>query len=79
MAATDGSTTYIYVMVNNAKQGSSSTTTSTGSTSTGSGTAADPTNPQTGDNSMIFVSLTTMLAAATALVAIEVLRRKRMI
>lgn len=75
----DGTTTYIYVMVNNAKQGSSSTTTGTTGSNGGSTTPADPTNPKTGDNSMIFASVTVMLAAATALVAIEVLRKKRMI
>lgn len=74
---TDEATTYIYVMVNNAKQGSSSTVTTP---STNNSTKpSDPTNPKTGDSSMIFMSMTLMLATATALVAIEVLRRKRMI
>ena len=83
---TDEATTYIYVMVNNAKQGSSSTTTTTTtttststSTSTSSSSTADPTNPQTGDSSMIYVSMTVMLVAATALVAVEILRKRKMI
>lgn len=75
----DEATTYIYVMVNNAKQGSSSTATTPSTNTNTSTTPADPTNPQTGDSSMIFVSMTVMLAAATALVAVEILRKKRMI
>ncbi len=81
-------TIHIYVMVNNAQQGT--TTESTGSTTeptTGSnnnsGTTAtkpaDPTNPQTGDESMIQVSMMVMLTAAAALIVVEQLRKRKMI
>lgn len=78
-------TIHIYVMVNNAKQGG---TTSSGSSSSGSSDNnsstdatkdADPTNPQTGDSSMIYVSMTVMLMAAAALVVVEQLRKRKMI
>ncbi len=78
-------TIHIYVMVNNAKQGG---TTSSGSSSSGSSDNtsstdatkdADPTNPQTGDSSMVYVSMTVMLMAAAALVVVEQLRKRKMI
>lgn len=73
----DGETTYIYVMVNNAKQGG--TTSSSDSSTTTTTTPADPTNPKTGDNGMIYVSTTVMLLAAAALITIEQLRKRKMI
>lgn len=42
-------------------------------------TEADTTNPKTGDDSMIAVSMTVMVMAAAALVAIEQLRKRKMI
>ena len=42
-------------------------------------TEADSTNPKTGDDSMIAVSMTVMVMAAAALVAIEQLRKRKMI
>lgn len=75
--------TYVYVMVNNAKQGSSSsdstTSTTTSTSSTTATKVADSTNPQTGDNSMIYVTMSVMVLAAAALVVVQELRKRKMI
>ena len=79
---------YIYVMVNNAKQGASSTPTTTPTTGSNSGSTgsnsgsnkpADPSNPKTGDDSMIYASMGAMLIAAMMLVVVEQLRKRKMI
>ena len=75
--------TNIYVMVNNAKQGGSANTNV--STGTNNGTTnkpskpADTTNPATGDNGMIYVSMTVMTLAAAAFVTVVELRKRKMI
>lgn len=71
---------HIYVMVNNAKQGGSSdTNTNTNTTTQPTKKPADPSNPKTGDESMIYVSMTVMLVAAAALVVVAQLRKRKMI
>ncbi len=74
---------HIYVMVNNAQQGGTTTNPTTNPTTTPTTKPttkpADPTNPQTGDNSMIYVSMTVMLTAAAALIVVEQLRKRKMI
>lgn len=72
----------IHVLVKNGSLGGNS---STGSTSATNGTSsttatkeADSTNPKTGDNSMIYVSMTVMVMAAVAVTALYLGRKKRM-
>ena len=69
----DGELTYVYVMVSAVKTSGTTTggSNNSGSTSgsTGSDANADPSNPKTGDESMIVVSMTMMVLAAVAFVA----------
>lgn len=73
-------TTMVYAYVTTVSNNSN--TTGSGSNTTGSGNnikPADPTNPATGDNSMIYVSMTVMTLAAAALVVVMQLRKRKMI
>ena len=65
-----GDDTYVYIMVYNAK-----TTTSTSTTTTTSGATADTTNPKTGDQ--IFMAVTMMAVSASALAMFFFLNKKR--
>lgn len=66
----DEELTYIYVMVSAVKSDSTTgTTTGTTSGTTSSDSDADPTNPKTGDESMIILSMTMMVLTAVAFVA----------
>ena len=65
-----GDDTYVYIMVYNAK-----TTTSTSTTTTTSGATADITNPKTGDQ--IFMAVTMMAVSASALAMFFFLNKKR--
>ena len=60
---------------NNTGSGSNNT----GNGNTGSNKPADPTNPATGDNSMIVASMTVMTLSAAALVVFMQLRKRKMI
>lgn len=62
---------------NNNNTGSGSN--NTGNGNTGSNKPADPTNPATGDNSMIVASMTVMTLSAAALVVFMQLRKRKMI
>ena len=62
---------YVYVMVNNAKYGATS------SSSSNTEKEADPTNPKTGD--MIVVPMIFMLVSASALAAAYLTNKKRMV
>lgn len=78
--ASEGETP-VYAVV---KVVSTNTNTGSGTGNTGSGTGtpakpADPTNPATGDNSMIFTSMTVMTLSAAALVVFMQLRKRKMI
>lgn len=75
-----GKTTYVYVMVNNATLGESSSTnpTTKPTTSTNPTTKpSDTTNPQTGDNSMVYTAMTVMLIAAAAVAVLYLGRKKK--
>ena len=65
--------TYVYVMIYNAKTGSSSSSNS-GTSSSNSGTA-DSTNPKTGDQ--IFMAVTVMAVSASALALVYFFNKKR--
>ena len=64
---------------NNNNTGSGSNNTGNGNNNTGSNKPADPSNPATGDDSMIFASMTVMTLAAAALVVVMQLRKRKMI
>lgn len=76
--------TEVYVLVEvlstntNTNTGSGSNNTGSGN-NTGSNKPADPTNPATGDNSMIVTSMTVMTLSAAALVVFMQLRKRKMI
>lgn len=79
------SPTYIYVMVNNAKQGGSSSSNNGSNNGSNSGSSgsnnnttkpADPTNPKTGDTSPIYAMTIVMLVAASALVTVQYIRKR---
>lgn len=78
----DGELTYVYVMVSAVKTSGTTGTTggSTGTTTggTNSDANADPTNPKTGDETMIVMSMTMMVLAAAAFVAMTG-TKKRMV
>lgn len=77
--------TEVYAMVETVSTSTGTVTgTGSGSNNTGSGTGtvtkpADPTNPATGDNSMIVASMTVMTLSAAALVVFMQLRKRKMI
>lgn len=68
----------VSVVSGNNDTGSGSNNTGNGNNS-GSNKPADPTNPATGDDSMIFASMTVMTLAAAALVVMMQLRKRKMI
>lgn len=61
--------TTLYVMVNNAKQGPTTTTSS--------GTTKPSGIPKTGDTAMIYTAATVMVLAAAALVTTQIIRKKK--
>lgn len=76
----DEELTYIYVMVSAVKGGSTGGTTggnTTGGNTTTPSKPADPSNPQTGDNSMIVMAVTMMALTAAAFVVMT--GKKRMV
>lgn len=78
---------YHYYVVLVEAENSGSNSGSTGTTGSTNGTQAttptktpsDPTNAQTGDSSMIYVSMGTMIAAAAVLMVVMQLRKRKMI
>lgn len=66
------SPTYVYVMVKNAKQGGSTSSTTTPTTK-----PVDSSNPKTGDTMLIYPAVTVMVLAAAALVTMQVVRKKK--
>lgn len=81
VSSNDETAVYAIVSVvsgnNNTNTGSGSN--NTGNGNTGSNKPADPTNPATGDDSVIFTSMTVMTLAAAALVVVMQLRKRKMI
>lgn len=82
VSSNDETAVYAIVSVvsgNNTNTGSGSNNTGSGNNNTNTNKPADPTNPATGDNSMIFASMTVMTLAAAALVVVMQLRKRKMI
>ena len=68
----DAKTTNVYVVVKNATNKPDSTSSTTATTK-----PADKDNPKTGDTIMIYVASATMAVAAVALIAVQLLRKKK--
>ena len=69
----DAKTTNVYVVVKNATNKPDSTNSTTKPTTK----PADKDNPKTGDTVMIYVASATMAVAAVALIAVQLLRKKK--